>query len=137
MASVSFFVPGIPRPKGSYRPISIKSKKGQRTVLLSPASTVEWQAKVALAAREARVPLAEGPVAVFLVFVLPRPKKPTHPYPTRPDIDKLARAVLDGLTGVAFGDDGQVCRLFAWKYWPTDGDPEEFVGCRVELRGEE
>ena len=68
------------------------------------------------------------PVDVSVTFVLARPKghfrtgrnahllrdtAPTFPA-GKPDIDKLARAVLDGLTaGGAFADDGQVAILSA------------------------
>jgi Holliday junction resolvase RusA-like endonuclease len=34
-----------------------------------------------------------------------------------PDLDKLIRAVLDGLTGVAYKDDGQVVRITAVKIY--------------------
>ena len=34
-----------------------------------------------------------------------------------PDLDKLVRAALDALTGIVFGDDGQVCELYAHKLY--------------------
>jgi Holliday junction resolvase RusA-like endonuclease len=34
-----------------------------------------------------------------------------------PDLDKLIRAVLDGLTGVAYKDDGQVVKITAVKIY--------------------
>ena len=34
---------------------------------------------------------------------------------TRPDLDKLVRAVLDSLTGIVFVEDSQVAGLSAWK----------------------
>ncbi len=58
-----------------------------------------------------------------LLFVFNRPKtvKRDEPY-VRPDLDKLIRAVLDGLTGVAYEDDQQVVRLTAQKaYGETEG----------------
>lgn len=73
-------------------------------------------------------------VAVALRFGLPRPKghwgtgrnadrlKPSAPaWPaTKPDVDKLERAVLDALTGVLWADDSQVVMLSADKvYAPT------------------
>lgn len=73
-------------------------------------------------------------VAVALRFGLPRPKghwgtgrnadrlKPSAPaWPaTKPDVDKLERAVLDALTGVLWADDSQVVVLSADKvYAPT------------------
>lgn len=43
------------------------------------------------------------------------------PYPTRPDTDKLARAILDSITGVVIVDDRQVVELTARRVWgPRD-----------------
>jgi len=47
---------------------------------------------------------------------------------TRPDIDKLSRAVLDALTGIVFSDDAQVADLQAHKFF---ADAERPVGVRV------
>jgi crossover junction endodeoxyribonuclease RusA len=59
-----------------------------------------------------------GAVEVEATFYLQEPKSARRSLPyVRPDIDKLARAVLDGLTGVAFGDDGQVVRLLCNKHY--------------------
>ena len=58
-----------------------------------------------------------------LLFVFNKPKtvKRNEPY-VRPDLDKLIRAVLDGLTDVAYEDDQQVVRLTAQKsYGETEG----------------
>lgn len=58
-----------------------------------------------------------------LLFVFNKPKtvKRDEPY-VRPDLDKLIRAVLDGLTGVAYEDDQQVIRITAQKaYGETEG----------------
>ncbi len=62
-------------------------------------------------------------VEVSLVFTLKKPKTVTRSEPfIRPDIDKLSRAVLDGLTGVAYEDDEQVVKLTAVKeYGDTEG----------------
>ena len=80
------------------------------------------------------LPPAIGPVAVFIQFYLPRPKtlpkKITLPA-KRPDLDKLARAVLDGLTeGGAWLDDGQVVRLQAAKYYASESIAP---GCEIEI----
>lgn len=84
-------------------------------------------------AEPAPAPTREA-VAVALRFGLPRPKghwgtgrnadrlKPSAPaWPaTKPDVDKLERAVLDALTGVLWADDSQVVVLSADKvYAPT------------------
>lgn len=45
-----------------------------------------------------------------------RPDAPAYPRTKRDDIDKLTRAVLDGLTqGGAYIDDGQVAHIEVWK----------------------
>lgn len=64
---------------------------------------------------------------------MPRPKKPSHEYPTRGDLDKLVRAVLDGLTrGGTIVDDRHVTELSATKFWAEPGD--EGVAITVESR---
>jgi crossover junction endodeoxyribonuclease RusA len=81
-----------------------------------------WRATVAAAVKAAvgaQVPFPDGPVTVTLKFVMPRPvstpKRSTPPAVKRPDVDKLARAVLDGITGTAIADDSQVTLLVAHK----------------------
>jgi crossover junction endodeoxyribonuclease RusA len=84
------------------------------------------------AIRDAAAEPMAGPVAVVITFRLRRPKghygsgrnaatvRPGAPaYPVgKPDVDKLARAVLDGLTaGGAFKDDAQVITLAAGKVY--------------------
>ena len=69
-----------------------------------------------------------APVYVQLDFYLSRPKshygtgrnaqkiKESAPsWPGRPDVDKLARAVLDALTGLVIADDSTVVELRAGK----------------------
>jgi crossover junction endodeoxyribonuclease RusA len=71
--------------------------------------------------------LMAGPVVVDLVFYLPRPLKIRSTivaHTSRPDVDKLARCVLDGLTGAIYADDGQVVAMrLAKQYAPIDGRP--------------
>ena len=82
----------------------------------NPALLKPWRAEVARVARATwvhRSPI-DGPVQVLASFVLPKPKrvKREHPH-VRPDVDKLLRALLDGITdaGVVWGDDAQVTRV--------------------------
>lgn len=57
-----------------------------------------------------------GPVAITVIFQFPRPKNriwktkpmPEYRHVCKPDIDNLAKAVMDALTGVLFADDGQI-----------------------------
>lgn len=76
----------------------------------------------------------EGPVGIALTFFMPRPKSlpKTRPTPMtkRPDIDKLARAALDALTGCFFTDDARVTRLMTEKRYADIGAP---VGVSVAV----
>jgi Holliday junction resolvase RusA-like endonuclease len=71
---------------------------------------------------------------VRITFYLSRPKSAPKKKVVpagRPDIDKLARAVLDGLTeGGAWLDDGQVVTLHASKVYATEDYPP---GCTIEI----
>lgn len=110
----SFFVAGIPQPQGS----KTAYVRGGRAVVVdkNPALLKPWRkaiAKVAAATWEYGSPL-DGAVKVHASFVFERPKSVKRPYPSvRPDADKLARALLDGITdaGNVWGDDAQVVRL--------------------------
>lgn len=113
MASVTaFFVPGIPAPQGSKRPIGRRG--GGKIIMVESSPTVKpWRQIIGRTAVESGItPLDPGvPCLVHLHFVMPRPKserKATRPHTKRPDFDKLSRAVLDALTGVAYHDDSQV-----------------------------
>jgi len=100
----SFFVKGRPVPQGSMkfiRPGVMIHSRSQDLAL--------WRADVA---RNAELfgfkPIASA-VKVELDFVMARPKSTKRIFPSvKPDLDKLIRAVLDGLTGVAYEDDSQV-----------------------------
>jgi crossover junction endodeoxyribonuclease RusA len=72
-------------------------------------------------------------VSVELTFTFKRPKSHVTSKGTlregyseyhvqRPDVDKLSRAILDALTGIAYQDDSQVVTLAATKTWgDSDG----------------
>lgn len=120
---IRFFVPGVPAPKGSARAYTYKRKGGGLGARVDHdckrtrawAAAVSSFASVEMAGR----PPIEGPVAVRIIFGLPRPRshykasgdlKASAPmdHTSKPDTDKLLRASLDGLTGVVFEDDRQV-----------------------------
>ena len=53
-----------------------------------------------------------------MIFTMARPRTVSRPEPSvAPDLDKLVRAVLDGLTAIAYRDDGQVVRITATKQY--------------------
>ena len=119
------YVPGIPVAQGSKNAY----RRGERIVLVETAKRLPaWRYQISHAARELNKELIEfDAVRVTLLFMLPQPKKPVRQYPTtKPDIDKLSRAVLDALTGVLYKDDSQVTQLDAQKVY-TYGEPGVYI----------
>lgn len=124
------FVPGAPAPQGSKRHV------GRGVLVESSKAVGPWRERVALAAHAHGVELIEdGPVLVRLDFVMPRPrsapKTRTAAATKRPDVDKLARAILDALTGIAWRDDSQVIELSATKAIALPGEPS---GVQILIR---
>ena len=111
---LALFVPGRPAPQGSKRHV------GRGILVESSKACAPWRTTVAWHVAQVHIgaPL-DGPLAVRLQFVMPRPagapKRSTPPAVKRPDVDKLARAVLDALSGVAWRDDSQITDLRASK----------------------
>ena len=128
--SWEIFVSGTPAPQGSKRHVG-----GGRMVESSKAVGPWREAVRAETQRTVHgCPPIAGPVNVAVTFYVKRPaghygtgrnastiklSAPRRPS-VKPDLDKLARAVLDGLTeGGAFGDDAQVVGLIAAKWYGT------------------
>lgn len=127
---------GTPAPKGSARAITIA---GRARLVPSSSDTnkraqAAWVKAIQFAAkRDAHDRFFAGvPISVRVTFWLARPKghytkrglRPSAPsWPTvRPDADKLARLVLDALTGVLWDDDSRIVSLSARKLY-ADGEP--------------
>jgi Holliday junction resolvase RusA-like endonuclease len=136
-------VPGKPEPKGSMR-------VGRHGGIFSSNPRLKgWQERLALAAageRDGAGP-EQGPLWLHMEFRFVRPpshrtskgalRKGAPAYPGRPDLDKLVRGVLDGLTGVLFQDDSQVVELDAVKgYGPTAGVRLVVHGLELDGEGE-
>ena len=122
-------VPGLPRPQGSKRHV------GNGRMVESSPYVDPWRERVALAARAAHGGQLDGALHVTVCFSLPRPKghyrtgrnahllrdgAPDYPT-TRPDLDKLTRAILDALTGVWWADDSLVVGIDALKVFGQPG----------------
>jgi len=128
----SVWVDGHPASKGSFRAVAAG------VVLHDCKGLKQWQHEIASAVRCVVTAPLPGPVQIDLEFRLLRPKshfvngdglrlKPHVPlyHATKPDVDKVTRAVLDGLTGALYADDGQVSVVLAAKvYLPTRDDEE-------------
>jgi crossover junction endodeoxyribonuclease RusA len=132
-------VRGIPAPQGS----KIRNRYG--AIYESNRSVGPWREAIrAEVQRQMPGPIA-GAVFCEITFWLGRPKghygtgrnagsvragAPAVPA-GKPDLDKLCRAVLDGLTeGGAWKDDGQVFTLVSRKLYALPGRP---AGCRILL----
>jgi crossover junction endodeoxyribonuclease RusA len=134
-------VSGKPAPQGSKRHVG-----GGRMIEMSKA-VGPW--REAVRAETQRVMhghgILGGAVRCTVIFRMPRPAghygtgrnatriRPGAPHwpAGKPDLDKLARAVLDGLTsGGAWKDDSQVIIMNVRKIYAVADLPP---GCRIEL----
>ncbi len=116
------------------------TRAGRTVRVYTPTETLRWQAMLAHHAQLVlRGKRFDGPVALDLVAVLTRPKRldtrTQHPgaqwAPARPDLDNIAKNVLDALR-FAWRDDAQVTWLRAAKLYAARGS-----GARVVVRIEE
>ena len=112
---ITFSVKGLPIPQGSMKVINGHMIHSQGSTLTG------WRSQIGFAARAAGAKPHLEAVQIEMVFTMPRPKTVTRPEPSvAPDLDKLVRAVLDGLTAIAYRDDGQVTSLTATKEYGAD-----------------
>jgi crossover junction endodeoxyribonuclease RusA len=133
---LEFTVTGTPAPQGSKRAFV---RNGRANLVEAAGNTLKvWRADVAAAAAAAMAAsdwyTAETPVAVHVLFRLARPKsRPSDVWhATRPDADKLARAVLDALTTArVWHDDSLVADLLVWKHYATPAAP---AGAMIAVR---
>lgn len=123
---INFFVDGLPVPQGSMKVIH------GRIIHHKGSELASWRSAVALTARQHGVRPITDPVSIYLKFSMPKPRTVKRDYPSvAPDLDKLIRAVLDGLTAVAYIDDGQVVKIVAEKGYNERIGVEITVGSRL------
>jgi crossover junction endodeoxyribonuclease RusA len=125
----TLFVPGAPAPQGSKRHV------GNGRLIESSPRLKPWRETVTNATITARIPMHDGPVVLGLEFVMPRPKatpktKPTPAAVKRPDLDKLARAICDAITGTALRDDSQIVAMPLAKRL---AEPGELSGVHIHI----
>lgn len=137
--SLTFHVDLNPVPKGRPR----FSKVGGFVRSYTPKKTSDYEAQVKAIAQSVMAcePL-ETPLAAFLYFRLPIPKSYSkkriqaclegleRPI-KKPDLDNLAKSVLDGLNGVVYKDDSQLVSLHITKVYANN--PGVDVMVREEL----
>ena len=128
MTEVTFTVAGVPHPQGS----KVRTRYGMRE---DNPNTRPWRSAVAHEATEAmqgREPLT-GPLELHATFYFPRPKshyrtgtyagvlKDGAPdwHTSKPDADKLLRAIGDSITGIIARDDSMLAVVRAEKMYGT------------------
>lgn len=125
-------IPTLAVPKGRAR----ATKSGHH---FTPQKTVSFEAELKWFWKQSKNEMVpQVPTHVKIAFYLPMPKtlakkksEPGRPI-TKPDLDNVAKAILDGLNGFAWRDDNQVCDLQIGKYY-TRGSPS----IEIEIRWEE
>lgn len=145
---IQFIVPSVPiaqpRTKVSsfggkaraYTPKTVKSADGTRKP--HPVHAFKATCRHAATLVYSGAPL-QGPLALTVVFVLPRPQNmhwKTKPMPrawhtSKPDSDNLQKSVKDALTKLLWVDDSQVCQTTAEK-WIASGSEQPHVLVLIE-----
>lgn len=130
--SISFFVPGHPQPAGSKRAFVLRGGKHAGRAIITDANSKakDWKSDVrGEAQRSYQGELLECALRMKIIFTIYRPKghyrtganahklkDSANPFPiSKPDVDKLSRAILDSLTGIIYRDDSQVVTKTASK----------------------
>lgn len=148
VTSINFTVDCKGIPQGSMSGICTTKPDGTPVTILKADNprTHPYRREVGFAALRARA--AAGvhevfagpnvPVRVSITFVFERPKSApaSRIYPAyKPDLDKLTRATMDGMTGILYADDAQVVHDEHWKIY---GVPARVQICvqLVEEHGE-
>lgn len=117
-------------PVGKARPRF--SRSSNRVSVYTPKKTVDFERKLVRAWLALRGNFMDAPVQVKIVASFPIPRSWTKmdkeraksgliAKTSKPDLDNVAKAVLDALNGVAFRDDRQVIRLIVEKRYDPDG----------------
>lgn len=152
MTTIQFTVQGTAVGQGSKRHVgngvmveSSKRLPAWRTDVRAAATQAMWGQTDQQSRSLSITPPIPGPVHVVLEFRYRRGSShyradgvtltaaaERKPYPTRPDIDKLARGILDCLTGIVIRDDRQVVWLDARREW---GARDETVVSVTPLAG--
>lgn len=125
---MKFAVQGIkPAPQGS------KVHVGNGIMREACTRVEPWRFAVNKAALELKEPITDKPVMVQITFIFERPKyhyntkgilKQDAPFykHTSPDLDKLCRSTLDGITGALIKNDSQVVNLICCKIYANEGE---------------
>jgi len=118
---INFTIRGTPVPKARPR----AAIRGEHAIIYTPKNTAQFELYVKQIANENAPPkLLSGPLEMTLDFYLQRPQSLSANinYMTkRPDVDNLAKSVMDALEGVIYEHDAQVVVLHIVKQYGTPG----------------
>ena len=130
MGEVTFRVDGVPIPQGSKKAFVVK----KRAVLVddNAAKLKPWRARIAAAADLGH--MFDVPVVVRAVFYMPRPETVRRALPSvKPDLDKLMRALGDGMTdGGLISDDSRIVTEILKKRYADETNPPGIDVCVYE-----
>lgn len=127
--SITLYIDGEPKPQPRVKAYSRCGAVGVYT----PDTAREWKEYIvaACAAKGITALRLDGPLWLDIAFYLPRPKsrKKEKYVATKPDLDNLAKAVMDALSDAeVWRDDALVVQLTASKIYSNK------TGCKVVIR---
>lgn len=140
-SSITFDVIGLPVAQGSIKSLGRQSAGPAILTHSNRQELMPWRSIVGAAALQARPDdwSQQQAVSLSLTFRFPRPaghfnksgalRSTSPPYKiTKPDADKLTRAILDSLAGILYIGDQQVVTLAVHKRYAVGSEPP---GCLV------
>ena len=123
---ISFTIPG--KPVGKERARVVTTHGFTRS--FTPEQTVIWENKVGYLAAQAGCRIAEGLFAIHILITTTIPKsyskkKASEALARRyamgtPDLDNVAKAVMDGLRGVVYSNDHKVAHVEVLRVYGDD-----------------
>lgn len=127
MMQTEFTVPGMPQAKS--RPRFVRGTGRTYT----PKTTVYYEnlVKVSFTEQVKNWTITDKPCAASIVAFFPIPKSVSRPKralmimdkikPTRkPDLDNIAKSILDSLNGIAWNDDSQIVNIWISKHYAEE-----------------
>ena len=128
--TVTFVVSGVPVPQAGTR--GVPTAAGNRQITTGGKGLARWRSAVTAAAMQARCAHGQQTGAIHLdaTFRFTVPKSRARNAPriarkmTKPDLDKLVRAIGDSLTAAGLIiDDNQIASIQASKWETTTDEP--------------
>jgi len=136
MMQIMFTIYGEPVAKGRPR----FAKRGNYVQAYTPVKTKTYEDEVRLLATKAKGSgsTLEGSVGVFIYITFSVPQSYSKrnreaclsgktKHIKKPDLDNVAKAVIDGMNGIIFKDDSQITSLHVTKVYGEVGKVEVLV----------